>query len=53
MEYNSMLLVFILCFVIVFGFFISIYSTKGDSLLASLDRYSNVSKNESTMKTEP
>jgi hypothetical protein len=53
MEYNNMLLVFILCFVIAFGFFISIYLTKGDSMLASLDRYSNVTKNESTMKAEP
>jgi len=52
MEFNNALLLFVLCFVIAFGFFISIYLTKGDSLLASLDRYSNVTKNDPTMKIE-
>lgn len=44
MEYNDVLLVMVLCLVVSFGFFISIYLTKENSLFDNLDRYVDVSE---------
>lgn len=41
MEYNDVLLLLILGFVISFGFFISIYLTKGDTFFANMSKDEN------------
>lgn len=44
MEYNDVLLALVFCLVVSFGFFISIYLTKENSLFDDVDRYVDVSE---------